>query len=164
MVKESQRFNQWWIWAILCVVATVLAFAKYKTFYLQEPFGNQGPTNQLFEFKDLIIVCVLLLFVFLRLQTEADENEIRFRFLPFIFWWKRYAWEDIESIEVVRYNSLGEFLGWGIRYNFKTWAFNVSGDQGIRIRLKSGKRLLLGTQKPAEFQEHLSKLRVTPLP
>lgn len=159
MLKETQRFNQAWLWAILGLVTLLLSYAKYKTYYLKESFGNQSPTESLFGFEDLIILSVILLFVFMRLQTEADDNEIRFRYLPFIFWWKRFPWSEITSAEVVNYDSLGEFLGWGIRYNFSTWAYNMSGSKGIRIQLKSGKRVLIGTQNDEAFKNHLDYIK-----
>lgn len=157
-IKEKQRFTQWWIWVLLVLVAVLLAVSKYYTYHLKEPFGNLLPTDTLMETHDLFIFGVILLFATARLVTEADANEIRIRFLPIIFWWKRYRWADMESAEVVKYNAVDEFWGWGIRHNFETWCYNVKGDHGIRIRMKDGEQLLIGTQKAEAFQNLLKEL------
>lgn len=161
-IKERQGFTQWWVWALLTVVLLIDLFAKYKTFYLKEPFGNVLPTDNLIETYDLLIFGVFLLFATARLVTEADNTEIRMRYIPVIFWWKRYRWTEMESVEVVDYDSLDEFWGWGIRYNFETWAYNVKGNQGVRIKMKSGDQILIGTQKPDEFRKLLKEINTEP--
>jgi hypothetical protein len=37
-------------------------------------------------------------------------------------------------------------------------AYNVSGNQGLDITLKNGKRVLIGTKKNIEIQKFLSKI------
>ncbi|MFB6257265.1 MAG: hypothetical protein ABEH38_01110 [Flavobacteriales bacterium] len=39
---------------------------------------------------------------------------------------------------------------------------NVAGSKGIQLELKSGKRLLIGTQRPEEAKEALQKLEKAP--
>ena len=160
-LRESQKFTQKLIWGLLAFVVLMDLFAKYKTYFLKESFGNVSPTDSLVAGYDLIIVGVVLLFIVARLVTEVDENEIRIKFFPIIFWWKRYPWTDIESVTVVEYDSLDEFWGWGIRYNFETWAYNVKGNHGIRIKLKDGEQVLIGTQKPEEFRAFLKEEKTT---
>lgn len=154
--REQQRFTQRFIWVLLIFVLVMTAVAKYYTYCLKEPFGNALPTDELLRVSDYALAAVLLIFMSARLITEVDEKELRFKYLPFIPWWKRYPWNEMESFEVVDYDPLDEFLGWGIRYNFKTWCYNVKGNKGLRIKMKSGKQVLIGTQKP-EAYAHLSK-------
>ena len=53
-----------------------------------------------------------------------------------------------------------EYGGWGLRYGFfgKGRALNVSGNTGLQIEFNNGKRLLIGTNKPRELKEVLTKL------
>ena len=56
-----------------------------------------------------------------------------------------------------KYDALTEYGGWGIKGG-KFWkkdkgtAVNVSGDIGIQLELKSGKKLLIGTQLKNESE------------
>jgi hypothetical protein len=52
-----------------------------------------------------------------------------------------------------------EYGGWGYRVGGKKSgiAFNVSGNMGVQIELKNGKKILLGTRKPKEAEEALKK-------
>ena len=108
----------------------------------------------------------------LRLQnqdyTEAIEdpkNAVRTiiyvnKFFPFHFSLKTILWIDITKAYVRTYDPIGEYGGWG----FKGGAFwnrgkgkciNVSGDVGIQIEFKNGKKLLIGTQKESDTKRIL---------
>jgi len=58
------------------------------------------------------------------------------------------------------YYPISEFGGWGLRGGFffnkgKEKAVNVSGDIGIQLIFKNGKKLLIGTQKKEEAKRVL---------
>ncbi len=44
-----------------------------------------------------------------------------------------------------------EYGGWGIRYGMKGMAYNVSGNRGVQLEFETGKRLLIGSQRPEEL-------------
>ena len=145
--KETQRFNQPWIWAILLLVVGI-------TFY--------GIIIQSSEGWDvvipiMIIGLVIILFFILQLKTRIDENGLTFSFFPLIG--KRtYSIDQIEKLELIEYNSLIKFGGWGIRYNFNMWGYNVGGKHGLIITLKD-KKFLIGTQKPKELQKAIDQFK-----
>lgn len=51
---------------------------------------------------------------------------------------------------------LFKFGGWGIRYNFTMWGYNVAGNQGLKVPLKD-KKFLIGTQKPEEMRSAIKQ-------
>ena len=51
---------------------------------------------------------------------------------------------------------MGEYGGWGIRYGATGKAFNVQGNQGVKLTLKSGQTLLIGSLRPAELEKAIS--------
>lgn len=58
------------------------------------------------------------------------------------------------------YDALSEYGGWGLKggalwNNSKGKAINVSGNIGIQLELKNGKKLLIGTQKKKEAENVL---------
>lgn len=52
-----------------------------------------------------------------------------------------------------------EYGGWGVRFGKGGKAFNVSGNRGLKLYLKSGRSLLIGTQKDKELIAFLSELK-----
>lgn len=87
-------------------------------------------------------------------------NGIYVRFIP--FHWKEIfiAWDQLETCSVRKYNSSGEYVGWGIIYGLggAGKVYNVSGNQGLQLVFTNGSSLLIGTQKPQELQEVINQL------
>ncbi|WP_373523765.1 hypothetical protein [Aquiflexum sp.] len=143
--RETQRFNQTWIWAILVLVTGI-------TFY--------GIFTQPVEGWDIIIPIIILglvfmLFVSLQLKTRIDENGLSFSYFPLISQ-RKYSTDQIKKLELIEYNSLTKFGGWGIRFNFAMWGYNVGGKHGLIVTLKD-KKFLIGTQKPEEMQKAIKQ-------
>ena len=99
-----------------------------------------------------ILASALLIFIF-KLTTRIDENGIHYQFFPFQFKLKLISWNEITRAYVRIYDPVGEYGGWGLKGGWsksKGKAINVSGDIGIQLELKTGKKLLIGTQKKEE--------------
>lgn len=150
--NERQYFRKWWFLLILILVMGGSVFAMIQQVVFDQPFGNNPMSNSGF-----IVLMLLLVFLFgsilmMRLETNIDEKGIRFGFYPFQKKGKFYAWNEIAEISVVKYNPLIDYGGWGWRISMtgKGQAYNVSGNKGIFIVLKSGKQRLVGTQIPEE--------------
>ncbi|MBK8703741.1 MAG: hypothetical protein IPN33_08970 [Saprospiraceae bacterium] len=64
------------------------------------------------------------------------------------------------KVYVRQYKPIAEFGGWGLRYSMsgKGRALNVSGNMGLQLEFKDGKKLLIGTQKPKEIELVLTNL------
>ena len=104
---------------------------------------------------------LLTLLIFLiKLTTKIDEKGIQYQFYPFHFSIKKISWNEISKVGVRTYLPISEFGGWGLRGGFffnkgKEKAVNISGNIGIQLILKSGKKLLIGTQKESEAKNVL---------
>lgn len=149
LFHETQRFRQWWIWALLSV-----PFASLLIGYLAEDEIQIPP---LFIVAVIPVVIVLFLFI-LKLETKITSDGIHFRFFPFHLNFKYYAWEKISEKKVRSYKPIAEYGGWGIRGFHRNRAFNVSGNQGLQLVFVDGRRLLIGTQKPDEITAILTQL------
>jgi hypothetical protein len=96
---------------------------------------------------------ILVLFASFRLHTRINSTGIYYRFFPFHLKKKALLWDDVATATVRKYSPLGEYGGWGVRYGFKSGtAYNVSGNTGLQLVLKNGKKILIGTLKPEELQ------------
>jgi hypothetical protein len=91
----------------------------------------------------------------MKLSVKINGNSLVFDFFPLIRE-RKYQFEVIKSMELIEYNSLLKYGGWGIRYNFDSWAYNTGGKYGIMVHLKD-KKFLLGTHKPAEVRKAIEQ-------
>jgi hypothetical protein len=99
-----------------------------------------------------------MIFIFsLKLITRYTTEGIYYQMRWIHLKEKFIAWQDIESVEVRTYKPILEYGGWGMRLGIfgKGKAINISGNKGVQLVLKNGKRLLIGTQKPEEIKQYL---------
>ena len=166
--KETQKFRQVWILIILIIVTAieigVFGYGFIKQVINGQQFGENPMSDTMltisFVLATSIVLTILLLFKFANLTTTIDKDVIEYKFFPFHFKTRKIKWDTVESYEVITYNPIIEYGGWGIRFGFgKKRAFNVSGDKGLQLHLKNGKQILIGTQKENELIEFLKKTK-----
>ncbi len=149
LFEEEQQFRQWWLWALMAVVLLFILSAVFNLRETERPPGIIGLITILF---------VVLLFWFEKLKTRITTKGIYYSFtlLPFTSRFKE--WGEIERAYVRNYNAMWEYGGWGLRWWLSGWAYNVSGNMGLQLELKDGRKLLIGTQKPEELQAVINSL------
>jgi hypothetical protein len=157
--EESQRFRQAWLWILM--ISTTLFAVVFPLVMIGKDLKPADVATM--AFTPLLI---LGLFYFLQLKTRIDKDGIYYRFIPFHWKEKFIAWSDVDTAEVIKYSPIGDFGGWGIKYGRKGKAYNVSGNMGLYLRLKNGKKILFGTRRPEELAEvitrHPSPLKTHP--
>ena len=148
--KETQKFDQWWIWALL-----TLSLAP--NFII---IGEALENNSLNLTRDLFVLNsilggVILLFWIMKLKTEIDKLGIKFTYVP--FYKRAIAWSEITSLQLIKYG----FVGYGIRFfTGHGTIFNTKGNKGLAIVLKNGKKMIIGTQKPKELEQAIKSLNI----
>lgn len=153
--KETQRFRQWWLWVLMVISVLPIPgmwFVQYQS----------GEKLEVWEviMVSIVPLLILLLFAAMKLITRIDNTGIHYKFFPFHFKERTVTWDEIESAQIRRYNPIGEYGGWGLKYGFKHGkAINVSGNMGLQLVLKDGKKVLIGTQKAEEVEMVLKDLR-----
>jgi len=88
-----------------------------------------------------------------KLTVEIKNGFLRFWFGLGIFW-KKIAIEQIVYCEPFR----GVFAGWGIRFVWNGWLYNVSGMKAVTVVLKSGKKIHIGTDEPVQLIEAINSV------
>lgn len=156
LFEEVQRFRQWWLWVMLLFSL----LTGPLIFVIVEWKSGWAGTDTI----SWIMMCVFTpllgaFFYFMKLETRVDTVGVSYRFLPFHRSFRTIGWEEIASAEVRRYSPLAEYGGWGLRHTLKHGkAFNISGDIGLQLVLKNGKKILIGTQKGVEIRAVLREL------
>ncbi len=154
--KEEQRFTQLWL-IILIIFSSLVPIGVVISEYQKDE--NALSIEMLLVIILVILVPLAIIFLF-KLSTRIDEQGIHYQFFPFHFSDRKISWNEISKAYVRTYDLIGEFGGWGLKggnlFNkSKGKAINVSGDIGIQLELKNGKKLLIGTQKEAEAKSVL---------
>lgn len=154
--KEEQKFTQWWLWILLIALGLLPIIGIYKQLIRDEPFGSKPMTDiGLIIFTILIFGFIAFIYL-MTLKTEINEEQIWLGFFPFFR--KVIKWEDVSKAEVIKYGFVG---GWGIRLSLKYGVvYNVRGNMGLHLQLKTGEELVIGTQKPEELSGFLDKLEI----
>ena len=121
--------------------------------------ANQTDTSQKIIIVSAVLGLTILCFswmLLLKLETVINESSITADFKGIPLAKRNSLFSEIQKMEVVTYEPLYEYGGWGVRFNFKKgWCYNVSGNKGLLITYKSGKTFLIGTQRADELTEIL---------
>lgn len=141
---EVQRLRQWWILAPLLFFTAWLGYGLLGQLSGGAPFGS----NPISDGGAIILLGGWFIFlyfflVYLELRTEVDEKGIRVRLRGLST--EQFPWENISHTELITYR----FVGYGLRLLTRYGTvYNMRGQKGLAIYLKSGGRYLIGTQKP----------------
>ena len=159
--REKQRFALWL--RVVLVVSMVLAGGLSIL-----PLAKMSAGQLRAEMVQIILLFVVgvflpigigVLFCFLKLETEVRPDGLYVRYFPFHINFKRFGADDLSEYYARKYRPIWEYGGWGIRCSFgKGKAYNVNGNKGVQLVFKSGKRLLIGSQRAEELEEAIQSI------
>jgi hypothetical protein len=101
---------------------------------------------------------LLVWFYRIALVTEVYDDEIK---VQFVWMWKpkHIPFRNIVRLEAVTYHPIREYGGWGIRIGSNGWAYNISGNRGVRLHYADGGEFLIGSQRPEELAQAIQARR-----
>ncbi|HSJ23537.1 MAG TPA: DUF6141 family protein [Longimicrobiales bacterium] len=147
LFREIQRFTQPWLWLLLGGSSLMIWYGAWRQLAMGQPFGsNPAPDGWLVVLLLVFGVGFPLFFLWLRLETEVTTEGLGVRFFPLHLRRRAWNWDEIEVVERRAYSPMLEYGGWGIRMGVRGWAYNVRGNDGVQLVLRSGERILIGTQ------------------
>ena len=153
---ETQRFSQKWLWAIILLMAGMSIYGGYQQLILGIPFGN-NPASDPWMIVIILLVGIGFPLSFYSLKLEIKVTDALYvRFFPLQLRFKKI---EYESCEAITYRPILDYGGWGIKWGPKGKVYNISGNQGVMLKLKNNKNLLIGSQKSDEFVEALKALK-----
>ena len=160
LFSETQKFKQWWLWVLLLTINAIFIFGWIQQIVFDKQFGDKPMGDVELVFATCMVLCISIFTLSVKLETRVKIDGIYVRFFPFFLTYRKYPWEDLEKATVRTYSPLAEYGGWGYRISFsgKGRAFNISGNKGLQLEFKNGKKLLIGTNKPDELAEVLKIL------
>lgn len=92
---------------------------------------------------------IVWLFLAMALKVEARSDALYIHYKPL----KRRTvqYQDITRVEACEYRPIVQYGGWGIRRGRTGWAYNVSGNKGVRLTFHDGKDLMIGSERYTEL-------------
>lgn len=157
---EKQRFTQWWIWLILLPLNAVFIFGIYRQVIGGVPFGDKPMSDTGLLMASGLMLLLTIAMANIKLETYVRNEGLYVRFFPFHLKFRHFAWSHLVKIYVRTYSPVTEYGGWGLRLGIfgSGFAYNIRGDKGLQLQFPSGKKILIGTQKPDELSRILDEI------
>ena len=119
--RETQKFQQLWIWVIILPIAVFLAgffgYAMFEQLILHQPFGSRPMPDIGLAIVGTIMILfgigLVYLFSVMRLETEVRGDGVDIKFFPLAH--QKIPFNEIRNPEVVAYHPIRNYGGWGIR-------------------------------------------------
>ena len=158
--REEQNFD-WRVYALIAA-AEVLVWIGLAYFH-ENPaqaagFESAGAIRLAVGFLVGLVLPAILVVGVLRMTTEVAPTDLRVWFGWIPTYRRVIPIGTIQRIEVVTYRPLADYGGWGIRQGRDgVRVLNARGNQGVRIDLADGSRLLIGSQRPEDLARALER-------
>ena len=161
--REEQKFRQPWMWCVVLIPTGIMVFVfgygLIEQLILGRQWGNQPMSDTGLIVASFLTISfsvgMVWLFFLMTLTVDVRKDALYVHFKPLRRRTVQYS--DIVNVEAVQYRPLAHYGGWGIRKGSKGWAYNVSGNTGVRLDLMDGTHLLLGSQRHVELAAAIAK-------
>lgn len=147
-VLHQAKQDPWWFRLICLLSGALLLFGAYVWVSVGTPHISEAP---LIFYPVLIIMLLaalnmLLFYGGMREIITHDRLEVRMGFPGILV--LRIKLADITEVVVHEFSPMGDFGGWGIRFNREMKAYCLSGHRGVKLRATNGKQYLVGADDP----------------
>jgi hypothetical protein len=150
--KEQQRFTQWWIWLPLISLLLLFIYGAIQQLFFGIPYGDKPMSNLGIILFSLFFFLFVLFFRLLTLKVNIDEKGISYKFSPLHRSDTFIDWKNILTVSIITFKPILDVGGWGIKHG----SYTVKGNIGIKLSLKNGEQVIIGTQKKAEATQILN--------
>ena len=104
------------------------------------------------------VLAILAAVATMRQTTRVTGDAVTVRFG--VFYKTRIPLSEVRQAEAVVYRPIADYGGWGIRGFRRKRALNARGDRGVLLTKADGSTVLIGSQKPRELLEALTRAGV----
>jgi hypothetical protein len=150
---ETQSFKQHPL--VLVIIASIL-FWSWGLFIATVVLRVDGALELPAVLSSLVPVIIgtalAAWFYIMRLDINVDMTGVSAEF-KYVFFKRHIGFDEIETAFARTYSPMKEFGGWGVRFSKKNGTVvNVSGNEGVQLVLRDGKKLLLGSRRAQELE------------
>jgi hypothetical protein len=151
MFKEEQRAKQVWVFVLVYLIAIGI-WGSFVTSIMGWVDLEPGPA------AILLLVFGIGLPAFLhmaRLTVELHPDHVLVIWHPLRT--VRLYYRDMAEVRSVTFRPIRDWGGWGVRWvPGKGMAYTMSLSGGVEIKLKSGKLVVVGSQKAEQLEQAIA--------
>ena len=153
---ESQRIDQTGIKLFMATLAGITFIP-----FLTVDWGPPIPVAEAMTLMGLIFAMIFtgIMMFGMTFETKVTNEGIYYKYPPIIWKWKLASFQDLQQVQLKKYLLWSQYGGPGYKSRpfGKGKAIVIKGDRGVQLTFKTGKILMLGTQKPHEMELALRK-------
>ncbi|MDB5132406.1 MAG: hypothetical protein JWR02_2155 [Mucilaginibacter sp.] len=155
---EETQYFPWGFLLIPALVAILFGVFFFVQVIFKIKVGNRPLPNWLLFLIFLVTVGFTVFMGSQKLTLKITNKAVYFSLGAFASM-QSIKTAEMASINLRKYNGMDEFSGWGNKSNAMENSYTTSGDYGIEIKFKKSaqKSILIGTHKPKQVHEILSK-------
>ena len=142
------------LWRCIAVLTTVLFAGAAGDFAKKSDYGGAV----LFAF-----IAILMASVYGGIRSVVTPGRLTIRSWILGLTFLRLKLTNLQSVEVMYFNALADFLGWGLyRYSFslRAWGFILGGKRGVMIHMKSGRKIFISSNTPDKLAAATEAARI----
>ena len=167
LFNEEQRYDQRRLTLLMLTMVFVAVgpfiYGIYSQEVLNKPFGDKSTSTEslvlICSLSVLMIGLTMLILFKIRLKTKITNEALWISYPPIRKKWKKIAPEEIEKYEIRTYRAKREYGGHGMKRRIRSgMSYTVSGNIGLQLYFKNGKKLLVGTQKKQAIEYAMEKI------
>jgi len=159
LFHEEQPFRQWHTGLMLAMPPAALIFVTVRQVVWHHPWGSPPTSDGGLLFLTVLLVLVYVRLITVRLVTDLGTAEIAVGLHG--LWPKRkISLSQVRAANVVGYDPVRDFGGYGVRSGRRGQAYIARGDRGVELELQDGRKILIGSQEPDRLQKQLKAARL----
>lgn len=108
----------------------------------------------------LVVTILVALLGTAHLSVSRTPDHVVLSFWPFAR--RRIPLRDIRAAQAVSYRPLRHYGGWGIRWGRGGMVWSVAGKRAVRLDLRNGRHVLIGSRNPDQLLRRLHLPRTGP--
>ncbi len=146
------------IWAVIILAAGLAWWDFYRYLRSGSYTGRVSLLQRPVQTVLAAGIIAPLLFVSINLSTVVTGEKVLVRFFPLQLAYQEIALGEVVACQVEEYQPLA-YGGWGIRGTASSRVYILSGRDGVRVVLKDGSTVLLGSAHPEQLAEAINRAR-----
>lgn len=158
LYTEKQKITVFFLWFFL-LAANILFFVGFiQQIVLKQHFGNVPTSNTVIVVGLILTSLVSLNFFSIKLETRITNNNISFRFFPFHRQFINIPLSNVLEAQIVQSSPIEFYRLYDIYLLRSRNRFVLLGKYSLRLVLKNGDNIYIGTERPNEVNSILNKL------
>ena len=154
---EAQTFRQRRLRLLLAIPPTIATLLMIWQVILGHHWGKRPMSNASLIGWTIFLWLVYLRLILVRLVTELRPNELLVS-MRGLWRTRRVPLADIKSVEVVTFDPVRDYGGYGIRITRKGTAYIAGGHQGVRLELSKGTPIVIGSERSQDLADALRRV------